>query len=194
MSRKRQNQIQVFLLETFGEKRGRALFARQEEWLGTLLKKERNKSKRQMKTLAQTILPSIALYQVLQADGVSQADAYASMQRYMLDKVAAEKHASMVGMEAIPGFYALYSTIFLSVMRTADLWESRQTRSRGAFDVTIQKCLWQTACAENGCTELCRLFCDADNVTYGGLKKIGFTRTKSLGCGGDRCDFHFFRK
>ena len=59
---------------------------------------------------------------------------------------------------------------------------------------TITKCLWHTACVENGCPELCRLFCDVDDVTYGGLNKIGFSRTKTLGYGGDCCDFHFFRK
>lgn len=33
------------------------------------------------------------------------------------------------------------------------------------------------------CEELCRLFCDVDNITYGGLKKLGFSRTKALGYG-----------
>ena len=51
-----------------------------------------------------------------------------------------------------------------------------------------------TACVENGCGELCRLFCDVDDVTYGGLKKMGFSRTKTLGYGGDCCDFRFFKK
>ena len=112
----------------------------------------------------------------------------------MLDKVAAEKRSSMEKMECVPGFYAIYSSVFLRIMRTADLWESEQSCGKGSFDVTIKKCLWHTACAENGCAELCRLFCDADNVTYGGLKKIGFARTKTLGYGGDCCDFHFFKK
>lgn len=44
------------------------------------------------------------------------------------------------------------------------------------------------------CEELCRLFCDVDNVTYGGLKKLGFSRTKTLGYGKECCDFHFYRK
>ena len=55
------------------------------------------------------------------------------------------------------------------------------------FDVTMKKCLWHTACVENGCEELCPLFCDVDDITYGGLKKIGFKRTKTLGYGGDCC-------
>jgi len=47
---------------------------------------------------------------------------------------------------------------------------------------------------ENGCPELCPLFCDVDDVTYGGLHKLGFSRTKTLGCGGDCCDFRFFKR
>ena len=72
--------------------------------------------------------------------------------------------------------------------------EEAQRRGRDDFDVTIQECLWHRACQENGCGELCRLFCDVDDVIYGGLRKMGFSRTKTLGYGGDCCDFHFFRK
>ena len=60
--------------------------------------------------------------------------------------------------------------------------------------IDMTKCPYHDTCARYGCPELCRLFCDADNVTYGGLRKIGFSRTKTLGCGADCCDFHFFRK
>ena len=191
---KRQKQIRAFLLEKFGESRGNALFDIQERTLRTLIADERNKTASQMKTLARTILPCIALYKALSEDGCSEKNAYEYMRKYMLDKVAAEKRSSMEKMECVPGFYAIYSSVFLRIMRTADLWESEQSCGKGSFNVTIKKCLWHTACAENGCAELCRLFCDADNVTYGGLKKIGFARTKTLGYGGDCCDFHFFRK
>lgn len=40
-------------------------------------------------------------------------------------------------------------------------------RGKGYFDVTIRKCLWHTTCSENGCAELCHIFCDADHATYG---------------------------
>ena len=117
-----------------------------------------------------------------------------TMRKYMIDKIAAQKHSSMVKMEKVPGLYAIYRNIFLKIMRKTDLQESVQNRGKDYFDVTIKKCLWHTACVENGCAELCRLFCDVDNVTYGGLNKIGFTRTKTLGYGGDCYDFHFFKK
>ncbi len=194
MKIKQQKQIKTFLIEEFGKDRGSVLFDEQEKVLNTIIKNTKNKSKNQMKTLINTILPRIALYKVLSKTGFTEDVVYEHMRKYMLDIVAAKKHASTAKMELIPGFYALYSNITLKIMRTTDLQESEQTHGKNYFNLTIKKCLWHTACVENGCAELCRLFCDVDNVTYGGLKKIGFTRTKTLGYGGDCCDFHFFKK
>ncbi len=191
---KQQKQIKLFLAEEFGKEKGGALFARQAEALRALIENTKNKSKNQMKTLVQTILPRIALYQALSQAAFAEADVYACMRRYMLDKVAAKKHASTARMEAVPGFYAIYSHVFLKIMRSTGLQESVQAHDKRSFSITITRCLWHTACLENGCPALCRLFCDVDDVTYGGLKKIGFTRTKTLGYGGDCCDFRFFKK
>ncbi len=113
------------------------------------------------------------------------------MRKYMMEKVAAGTHRSMVKMEVAPGFYAMDSRDFVSVVCRTELWENMQRRSRGFSGVTIRKCLWHTTCRENGCAELCRLFCGADDVTYGGLSKIGFSRTKALSNGEDGCDFLF---
>lgn len=194
MKIKQQEQIKAFLIEEFGESKANTLFHSQEKTLDTLIENTKNKSENQMKTLVQTVLPRIALYKTLSKDSLSKEDVYAYMRKYMLDKVAAKKHASTAKMELVPGFYSIYSHIFLKIMRTTDLQESVQSHTKDSYDVTITKCLWHTACQENGCEELCRLFCDVDDVTYGGLKKIGFTRTQTLGYGGDCCDFHFFRK
>ena len=194
MKIKQQKQIKAFLIEEFGNKKGCAVSDRQEKMLDTLIQNTKNKSENQMKTLAQTKLPRIALHKCLSEEVFSEEDVYKYMRKYMLDKVAAKKHASTAKMELVPGFYAIYSNIFLKIMRTTDLQESTQAYGNDYYDVTIKKCLWHTACVENGCENLCRLFCDVDDVTYGGLKKIGFTRTKTLGYGGDCCDFHFFKK
>lgn len=194
MKIKQQKQIKAFLTEEFGTEKGSALSGRQEKMLDTLIQNTKNKSENQMKTLVRTILPRIALYKCLSEEDFSEEEVYKYMRKYMLDKVAAKKHASTAKMELVPGFYAIYSRIFLKIMRTTDLQESTQAHGSDYYDVTIKKCLWHTACVENGCENLCRLFCDVDDVTYGGLKKIGFTRTKTLGYGGDCCDFHFFKK
>lgn len=193
MKIKQQKQIKSFLCEEFGKERGDELTAKQKVKLAEIIENTKNKTENQMKTLVQTILPRIALYKVLCED-VAQEEAERYMRKYMIEKVAAKKHASTARMEIVPGFYKIYSKIFLKIMRTTDLQESTQKCGKDYYDVTITRCLWHTACVENGCENLCRLFCDVDDVTYGGLRKIGFTRTKTLGYGGDCCDFHFFKK
>ena len=194
MKIKQQDQIKEFLNEKFGTDKAAALFNTQEIILNELIKNIKDKSENQKKMLTQTILPRIALYKAMLKEGFLEDDVYKYMQKYMLDIVAIKKHSSTAKMEKVPGFYSIYSNIFLKIMRTTDLQESTQKHGKDYFDVTIKKCLWHTACVENGCAELCRLFCDVDNVTYGGLKKIGFSRTKTLGYGGDCCDFHFYKK
>ncbi len=194
MKIEQQKQINEFLNEEFGVENGKEIFSKQEMILDDLIKNIKDKSRNQKKTLIQTILPRIALYKAMRKKELSDEEVYKHMQKYMLDIVAKQKHLSMIKMEKVPCFYFLYSNIFLKVVRKNDLWESTQNKEKNSFDVTMKKCLWHTACVENDCAKLCHLFCDVDNVTYGGLEKLGFSRTKTLGYGKDCCDFHFYKK
>ena len=189
-----QKQIRAFLTFELEQKKGEALFQKQAATLDAIIGKTTGKTKNQLAMLRQTILPRIALYQAFLNSGFSGEEATRHLKQYMLGVVAAKKHASMKRLEKLPGFYALYSHIFLHIMRTTDLQASIQQQGKGFYDVTITTCLWHTACTENGCAELCRLFCDVDDITYGNLQKIGFSRTQTLGYGQSCCDFHFFKK
>ena len=194
MNIKQQKQISEFLNKEFGTEKGKKLLNKQEIILDEIIKNIKDKSDNQKQTLIQTILPRIALYKAILQDDLLGENVYEYMRKYMIDKVTKQKHLSMIKMERVPYFYFLYSNIFLRVVRKTDLWKSEQKHGKNYFDVTMKKCLWHTACVENNCEKLCPLFCDVDDVTYGGLKKIGFTRTKTLGYGGDCCDFHFYKK
>lgn len=194
MKIKQQKQIKDFLIEEFGIDKGNIVFSKQEEILNEIIKNVKEKSKNQRKTLIETILPRIALYKTMLKSDLANDEVYEHMQKYMIDIVAKQKHLSMQKLEKVPCFYFLYSNIFLRVVRKTDLWESTQKHNKNSFDVIMKKCLWHTACIENDCDKLCHLFCDVDNITYGELGKIGFSRTKTLGYGGDCCDFHFYKK
>lgn len=193
MKIKQQKDIKNYLISELGEEKANELFTKQEKVLKEIISNIKDKSKNQRETLINTILPRIALYKALKEE-LQEEKVYEYMQKYMIDVVAKEKHESTAKMEKIPGFYRIYSKIFLRVVKKTDLWESTQEHGKNYFNVTMHKCLWHTACKENGCEELCRLFCDVDNITYGNLKKLGFSRTKTLGYGNDCCDFHFYKK
>lgn len=194
MKIKQEKLIKKFLIEEFEEEKGLNLYHNQIIKLNFLIENIRNKTKNQRKTLINTILPRIALYKILEESDIDEVSSYEYVRKYMTNFVATKKHSSMLKMEKIPGFYAIYRSIFLKIMRKTDLQKSNQEKGKNYFNVTITKCLWHTACVENGCPNLCPLFCDVDDITYGGLKKIGFSRTKTLGYGADCCDFHMFKK
>lgn len=194
MKIKQQKIIKNFLFSELDTEVAQKIFDEQNNILDKIILNAFNKTKNQLKTLKNTILPRIALYKALNNYGFSMEDSNNHMKNYMLNYIAKSKHNSMVKMEKVPGFYSLYSKIFLKIMRKTDLQQSKQKHNAKSFDVTITKCLWHQACVENECPELCRLFCDVDNITYGELNKIGFTRTQTLDYGGDCCDFHFFKK
>lgn len=191
---KQQSEIEKFLVQEFEEEKGKLIFQKQESLLKDEIKIIKGKSKNQFNTLVQTILPRIALYYALKNFISDKETVVNTMSKYMIDVVAAKKHTSTSRMERVPGFFFIYRSVFLKIMRTTDLQKSTQECGKGYYNVTITRCLWHDACVEYGCPELCPLFCDVDDVTYGGLNKIGFTRTKTLGYGGDCCDFHFYKK
>lgn len=46
-----------------------------------------------------------------------------------------------------------------------------------------------------GCPELTQFFCKSDDICYGNLHpKLVWARTKTLGMGGDCCDFKLYMK
>ena len=140
MQSKQQKQIKVFLIQTFGGSRGGSLFSRQEKMLDMLIKTAANRSKNQMKTLVQTILPRIALYKVLQAE-LPAEETFTHMRTYMMDWVAAEKHAFTVKMESVPGFYRIYSYCFLKIMRTFPRRLPSVSGTRRAGKTAVRSCV-----------------------------------------------------
>lgn len=187
---KQQKLIQKFINN---ELLNQKIFLLQNKILLDIIKNTKNKTPNQIKTLNNTILPRIALYKALN-EFYSQDKAYSIVKKYMYEVIGKNKNKSMKIMEKVPCFYFLYSKIFIHIMKTTDLQKSNTEYNKKYYNITITKCLWHDACVENGCPELCRLFCDVDNITYDGLKKIGFSRTKTLGYGNDKCDFHFYKK
>ncbi len=144
--------------------------------------------------LKNTILPRVALYKAFRQDQAFASEAYELTRKYMIEVVGKQKHASTAGMERFPGFYTIYSKVFLKIMKATDLQVSTQESGKDYYDITITDCLWHNACVEFDCPELCAAFCEVDDITYGELKKLGFSRTQTFGMGGICCDFHFYKK
>jgi len=55
------------------------------------------------------------------------------------------------------------------------------------FDVT--SCPYVRIMTELGCAEACPIVCRQDEYTYGNMHGVLFERSKTLGCGDEKCDF-----
>ena len=178
-----------FLIKEFGDSQGKLLYESQQKRLSKLLTETKGKTKRQMKTLTNTIMPRVALYQILYENLGSKEISLGVLGKYMA-QVGKKMNHTYCKMERIPGFYHLFRRISIYAVSHSDNWNSEVIRNdKETFQYNIKKCLWFDACIENNCPELCRCFCECDNIIYHSLKKVAFSRTGTLALGNECCDF-----
>lgn len=185
--------MKKFLINEFGKEQGERIYKLQQERFNLLVKQNNEKSKSQLKTLKNRILPRISLYQVLQENQMKKELALQVVERYFFNEV--NKIVSVVSKaERLPYFYQIFSMIFGKVVKT-DNWKlSIEQSDNDAIIFTIKKCLWHDTCVEYNCPEMCPMFCKSDYMIYGSMKKITFIRTQTLGMGGECCDFKFLNR
>ncbi len=181
-----------FLVEKFGEKRGKEIYSKQQVRLEELLDKTKGKTKNQMKTLRVTIMPRIALYQVLQEEGFSKEASYDIVKTYMVDVVCAKMVKKFRKFDKLPFLYYLLKRNIKNNLLNSDNWEvTLVSEDKNSFAMDVHKCLWYDATVENGCPELCRAFCECDDITFAAFSKVDFYREGSLGMESSKCDFKF---
>ena len=73
---------------------------------------------------------------------------------------------------------------------TARIAAKEHQTTGGVWRIDMLKCPYFDTCRQYRCAELCACFCDSDDISYSNLhKNLLWKRTKTLGKGGDCCDF-----
>ncbi len=139
------------------------------------------------------LLPCIAAYETLQTvmpkeESLQTVHDYVEERAWKLKKI-------ILKMMRIPGFYRRVPDIFCKqtprLFGTAAGFAATELQtSGGVWRIDMTRCPYHDACVEHGCPELCHCFCDSDDITYDGMHpRLLWRRTKTLGRGGDCCDF-----
>ena len=68
--------------------------------------------------------------------------------------------------------------------------QNRLRRLGGILFMDVTACPYFHYFTELGCPELTKIFCENDELIYGNLPGIKFTRIGTLGKGAKRCDFY----
>ena len=150
-------------------------------------------SQEKQRHLENQILPGIAAYETLQKV-MSPEEALATVHGYVEQKAWRQKKA-FLKLLRIPGLYRRVPGIFARETpklfgETAGFAARDIQTTGGVWRIDMTKCPYHDACVHYGCPELCHCFCDSDDITYDGMHpKLYWHRTKTLGRGGDCCDF-----
>ncbi len=150
-------------------------------------------SKEKWEHLESQIMPGIAIYEVLQTV-VSKEEALQLIHGYV-NAHAQKYHALFNRLLKLPGLYHKMPGIFAKGVEekfgsAAGFQAITHEVTKDVIRFDMVRCPYHDACVHYGCPELCRCFCDSDDITYDGLHpKLLWHRTKTLGRGDDCCDF-----
>lgn len=142
-----------------------------------------------------TILPTAAVYKALQQEDPDHA---LTNTHALMMNLCAIGGAMMRALLHIPGMKGLFMRILPDMAESmfgeacGFAFRGREV-SRDALKMDMTACPYCRHTALLGCPELMYVFCDSDVAVYGNLPGIRFERTKTLGTGGDCCDFRFTR-
>lgn len=112
-----------------------------------------------------------------------------------LEQLAWRTHRFLAAVLHVPGLYRLVPGTFGRSTRTAfgpaAGFAARKLQTDTAvWRIDMIQCPYHDTCVQHGCPELCRCFCDSDDISYANLHpKLLWHRTKTLGRGDDCCDF-----
>lgn len=140
------------------------------------------------------IYPGIALFRALTDVGIEREEA-AEMFRHFYRQRAEKPAKSIRKLLKFPGLYRLMPRIFRSIMQK-NFGENAGFRAtyydcpKNEFRADMTVCPYLDICHRYGCTEIVPAFCETDDVAYGNMHpNIVWGRTKTLGKGGNCCDF-----
>ena len=140
------------------------------------------------------ILTSIALYEVWQKHGKSEAEAYAVVSLEMwdfLDPSAMQKLARKRFF--LPLMKKIVPFGFKKGSGAGWRYTWHRDDPKDEFHFECNECLYAKILAPRGLLKLGAMCCHADIINYGSLPYTDFIRTKTICQGGDVCDFRFVR-
>jgi len=142
----------------------------------------------------QRIFPAIACFQAMTEAGIERQEAVDFLHDYYLWR-AAKKGRMLRNVLKVPGLYRCMPALFRKMTERyfgerADFVTYWNDDAEWDLSFDIARCTYLKRFMAYGCPELCKAFCDADDVCYAQMHpKLEWGRTQCMGKGGEVCDF-----
>ncbi len=175
------------------EKAGRIMAAAQKRY-EELTEENSGDSKALRAHTYRRIYPCIALYEVMRKEGIDSEKSVWYIREYFL-RYCAEAVPHLQRLIKVLGLAKKMPKIFMKIALSGfspeagfgyEFPESHGNECR----FNIVRCPYFETCSRYGCPEIVKAFCDSDDAEYGNLHpKLKWGRTKTIGRGGDCCNF-----
>lgn len=140
------------------------------------------------------IYPGIAVYEAMRSEGISQEKAIWYIREYF-QRLAAKRVPFFQRAIKMFGLARKFPHLFVAGVKKScqpnagfvyELPESHDYEAR----INIVRCPYFEICKRYGCPEITSAYCDSDDAGYSNLHpNLIWGRTKTIGHGGDCCDF-----
>lgn len=179
------------------EKLGAELVRKVDKRFGELLVEHPLPDNRHLKWhLQEHILPGLAIYQTLRAEGRSQESALETFDQIVEVVVTPNRHQmSLLG--RFPLIHPLLRLVIRPAMRQypQEGWQTDWVEnSRDAIRFNMRSCFYFDVLSRHGAPELTASFCRGDDLVYSQMSPhLEWKRTQTIGRGAEYCDFCFAR-
>ena len=162
--------------------------------LEQLLRENADEPKALKKHTVPRIYPGIAVYEAMRAEGVAPERAVWYLREYYQRFCKIPAGVIRAALK-LPGLYKKVPALLLSSSKksfseAAGFVYRFPDHTPGVTCFDIVRCPYYETCKRCGCPEIVPAFCDSDDASYGNMHpKLIWGRTKTIGHGGDCCDF-----
>lgn len=194
MKNKKFRTVRPWMESRFGDSRSQAALEAGSRRFMTLCQENAGDPRPVKNQTEKNLFPCLALYEGMQTAGISREEALAFLDESW-SRMARPKARSMQIMAKLPWICSampgIYQKVTLGQFGEAAGFQAvfyDLGKKRCKFDMT--RCLYCDVCRKYGCPELVPCFCHTDDVTSGNIhRRLKWNRTKTMGEGGDVCDF-----
>lgn len=147
--------------------------------------------------ISRTIFPCIAVYQALLQHDYSKAQARNVVRKGVMDSYTQTvKFARTVS--KLPFFFPLFRAMCRQSMKEGvneKGWTfTWRQNDKNSIVWDCHACIYANIFAKYEVRELAPIFCECEDIIYGNLNNLRWSRTKTIGRGADICNFSFYTK
>ena len=188
------NKLESFAQKKYGKEKTEKIMNKAWARYSELLEENKDEPKAYKMHTVDRIYPGIAAFYGLTEEGIERKEAADLLIGYY--RWRSEKMAKMVKkLVGLPGMYKKIPSLFTSL--TQKMFGEKSGFKYKVYDtgknemrIDMLQCPYYEKCKKYGCAEIVPGYCEADDVCYGNMHpKLVWGRTKTIGKGGDCCDF-----